>query len=166
MDTKYYLAVNNKQEGPYNLQQLRDMNLDANTLVWYDGLDEWKKLSNLPILSSQLTKTETPPPFDEEKYVIENNTVVPMPTQGVNQFGYININKKTKPNNYLAEAIFSLLFCCPIALIAVYKSLQVNKLYNKGLHDEAKHAAKQARNFALLAVAAGFIIPIISILLS
>ena len=33
MDTKYYLAVNNKQEGPYNLQQLRDMNLDANTLV-------------------------------------------------------------------------------------------------------------------------------------
>ncbi len=164
MDTKYYLAVNNKQEGPYNLQQLRDMNLDANTLVWYDGLDEWKKLSNLPILSSQLTKTETPPPFDEEKYIIENNTVVPMPTQEVNPFGYIN--KKAKPNDYLAEAIFSLLFCCPIALIAVYKSLQVNKLYNKGLHDEAKHAAKQARNLALLAVAAGFIIPIISILLS
>lgn len=164
MDTKYYLAVNNKQEGPYNLQQLRDMNLDANTLVWYDGLDEWKKLSNLPILSAQLTKTETPPPFDEEKYIIENNAVVPMPIQEVNPF--CHINKITKPNNYLAEAIFSLLFCCPIALIAVYKSLQVNKLYNKGLHNEAKQAAKQARNFALLAVAAGFIIPIISILLS
>lgn len=151
MDTKYYLAINNKQEGPYSLQQLRDMNLDANTLVWYDGLDEWKKLENLPILSSQLSKTETPPSFDEEKYNIVNNVVFPMLDKRANPT--IHTECKQQPNNYLAEAIISLLFCNPLALIAIYKSLKVNKLHSKGHIEEANRTAKQARNFAIAAAA-------------
>ncbi len=40
--TQYYLHLNNKQEGPFSLDELKKMSITQETLVWYEGSEEWK----------------------------------------------------------------------------------------------------------------------------
>ncbi len=161
MSTKYYIATNKQSQGPFTLEQLRNMDLCDDTLIWYDGLDEWKKLSKLPILQKQLAHTPEPPVFNEENYT-ENFLNKNQLSDRIDKKSDIN---NFKPNNYLAEAIISILFFWPTALIAIYKAVQVNKLYEKGKHYEAAHTALQARNWIIASLIICLVFIIITILI-
>ena len=150
METKYYLVIDNNTSGPFNLSQLREMNLADDTLIWYDGLGDWKKLADLPILRSRLSEQPTPPSFNATEFAIQNG-FAKQAFQPIDPYS----QQFPRPNNYLAEAIISVLFCFPLAFIAIYKASRVNKLYDEGRHYEALDTATQARNWAIAAVALG-----------
>ncbi|MGJ1198927.1 SPFH domain-containing protein [Sphingobacterium spiritivorum] len=61
----YYVAVNNKQEGPFDMTQLKDMiasgKLTSNMLVWKAGFDNWIAASQTTDLA--LLFQQTPPPI-------------------------------------------------------------------------------------------------------
>ena len=48
----YYLDPTHKQEGPFEfpdfINKVREKHVAKETLVWSEGMDEWKKLSELP----------------------------------------------------------------------------------------------------------------------
>lgn len=54
MEDFFYLVINGKSEGPFTKQQLLNMSLTPDTLVWKKGLPEWVNASQLPELQDIL----------------------------------------------------------------------------------------------------------------
>jgi hypothetical protein len=66
-EKEFYFEIERKQFGPVSLDVLRTKNLTPNSLVWYEGLDNWETIKSIPELSSELFETRTPPslPYDQ-----------------------------------------------------------------------------------------------------
>lgn len=60
------------------------------------------------------------------------------------------INKK--PNNYIYLSLLSLLFFLPLSLIALYFSIQVNKLYEKGDYIKANNSSIYAVTLSITSI--------------
>ncbi|MDK3159189.1 SPFH domain-containing protein [Kamptonema cortianum] len=58
---QWYMAKNNQQLGPFNLNQLSQQGLTADTLVWRAGLAEWQPAVQVPELASILPPPVAPP---------------------------------------------------------------------------------------------------------
>ena len=62
----YMLAVNGQQYGPYNMQQLQQMaqtgQMNAQTLVWCQGMAAWEPAANRPDLASLFAPAAPPMP--------------------------------------------------------------------------------------------------------
>lgn len=39
---KFFVILNNQQEGPYTIAQLAEMGISAETLVWKEGMKDWQ----------------------------------------------------------------------------------------------------------------------------
>jgi TPR repeat protein len=57
----YYYAKNGEKLGPFTLEEMQKKDLDNDTLVWYEGLEDWMKISNDTELSTLIQKI--PPPL-------------------------------------------------------------------------------------------------------
>lgn len=57
------------------------------------------------------------------------------------------------PDNYLALAILSTLFCClPLGVVSIVYSARVNSLWTMGHYDEARRTARKAKKWALASI--------------
>lgn len=80
MTTHYHYSDGQNQFGPFNIDELKTKKISKDTLIWYEGLDNWTKAGDIPELfvlfksiPPPLTSTtKTPPPV--------NTTVNPTPT--------------------------------------------------------------------------------------
>jgi len=69
----YYVELNGQQSDALSFEELKDKNITRDTLVWYEGLDGWKKAGSLDELQQLFKsfpppiKKETPPPV----YIVE-----------------------------------------------------------------------------------------------
>lgn len=66
---QYMVAINGQQYGPYNMLQMQQMaqsrQINANTLVWTQGLPKWVSANTIQELASLFI--ETPPPMPPTK---------------------------------------------------------------------------------------------------
>jgi len=106
---KYYFVKDNQRFGPFSLEEFLEKDFDADALIWFDGLSEWKKFSTFPDLVSQ--KLKYPPP--------------------------LNLNKSYKSKrNFNSKYIISLIILFVISLVAIffiYPKLEARKKYTQGL---------------------------------
>jgi hypothetical protein len=58
---KYFIAINNLKKGPLTLESLRNYNLEKNTLVWKEGLEDWKPAEDFEELQDLFLSI--PPPI-------------------------------------------------------------------------------------------------------
>lgn len=56
----YYLAIQGRQQGPFDKDQLRTQGVRADTLVWTEGMSEWQRADQVPELSDILVGQPTP----------------------------------------------------------------------------------------------------------
>jgi hypothetical protein len=56
---KYFISIKGKKQGPYNLDELKKLNLFNTTLVWKDGMQDWQQAKEIDELKEI---TLTPPP--------------------------------------------------------------------------------------------------------
>lgn len=74
---KYFLHNGKDQEGPFDINDLKVKNINADTPVWFEGISEWTTIKEVPELKSLISK---PPPFikkenkSEQKIHITNQT--------------------------------------------------------------------------------------------
>jgi hypothetical protein len=54
---EYYFADGNQQSGPHALEQLASLGVKPDTLVWHDGMADWKPAGSLPELAALLAST-------------------------------------------------------------------------------------------------------------
>ena len=62
---KYFYSNENQKNGPYSFEELKDENIKNETLIWYEGLEDWTKASNLNEMTPILELI--PPSFSEIK---------------------------------------------------------------------------------------------------
>ncbi|MDE7153960.1 MAG: CD225/dispanin family protein [Muribaculaceae bacterium] len=153
---KYYLFINGETIGPFFLSDLPQHGATPDTYIWYKGLTDWTRIRNIPEIAEALERVQEPQPpiFDPDKF---NNA-------GQQQTPPWD-NLSPRPNNYLAESIVALLFCFPVAAVALYKALKVNKLYDSGEVEKAFAESAAARNWFLAAVGAGLFLALLLFLL-
>ena len=58
---KFFLHDGSQQAGPFDIEQLKSKNLNSDTPIWFEGLDEWTTISKVDELKEIITAT--PPPF-------------------------------------------------------------------------------------------------------
>jgi uncharacterized RDD family membrane protein YckC len=63
--TQYYIVKNEKQNGPYSLNEIVEMNLPEDTLIWAKGLSDWIQIKNLDEYKAYL-----PPPVTASKKAV------------------------------------------------------------------------------------------------
>lgn len=51
----YYINSGSENTGPFTLEELKNLQINKNTLVWYEGMDEWKHAVDLVELASFFT---------------------------------------------------------------------------------------------------------------
>jgi hypothetical protein len=50
----YFIRQDNKPQGPYSIDQLKEMKLNPSVLVWVEGLKQWIKALEIPELQQEL----------------------------------------------------------------------------------------------------------------
>jgi hypothetical protein len=68
---KFYIHKEDKQQGPFSIDELKDLKISRDTMVWYEGADTWKKAIEVDDLKEIFKNT--PPPLQT------NSPVIPPP---------------------------------------------------------------------------------------
>ncbi len=63
---KYFYTKGEIKYGPFSLEELVNQNIGPQTLIWFDGLDDWKEAESFDELKE--TFESSPPPPDTENY--------------------------------------------------------------------------------------------------
>ena len=70
------------------------------------------------------------------------------------------------PDNYLALAIISTIFCClPFGVVSIVYATQVESLYWKGRYEEAVDKSNKARKWAMISAGAAAAIIMLYVLI-
>ena len=62
-NTHYFYLSGDRQMGPFTHDELKNQHINRDTLVWYDGIPDWEKASNIEALRDLFI---TPPPFPKK----------------------------------------------------------------------------------------------------
>lgn len=92
MEKKYYYLSGKERKGPFSIEELKTKEFTKETFIWCKGMDEWKKLKEIPRLLETIGEEAIPPPPPIEEVT---KTEVS---------GEINVSNKKEPNPTL-EAI-------------------------------------------------------------
>ncbi len=73
IEAKYYIIINEQQQGPYSLNELRKFQITEKTMAWADGYADWIEVGEIEELKSIFVKS-TPPPFSQKKEASASST--------------------------------------------------------------------------------------------
>ena len=62
-NTHYFYLLGDQQMGPFTHDELKNQHINRDTLVWYDGIPDWEKASNIEALRDVFV---TPPPIPKK----------------------------------------------------------------------------------------------------
>lgn len=114
---KYYLHDGKEQLGPFSMEELKQNSLTRDTLVWAEGMEDWKKAGEIEDLKAIFSATPPPLPKNSGE---ENKIDAKIPNQ-----------KKSPKKNVI---IFSVL---GLALIAVFTALYT-KVKNDAINESLR----------------------------
>jgi uncharacterized RDD family membrane protein YckC len=77
---QYYLVENGKQTGPFSFEDLKGKTLTSESLIWFEGLEKWKKADSIEELKELFNQ---PPPITEIEDE-QNVSIPPIPTSDEN----------------------------------------------------------------------------------
>ena len=136
-DMDYYIIKDNRRQGPYSIEYLRETGLTQDTKVWREGLDGWTVAADVAELA-EFALPAAPPPVDAPQDSKAAATRPPM------------------PKTWLAESIVVTLLCCIVfGVIAIVYSSQVESNYLQGNYEMAEYKSRQARNMVFWGIGIG-----------
>jgi uncharacterized RDD family membrane protein YckC len=74
----FYLVESGRQAGPFSFSDLKLKKIEPDTLIWYEGLEKWKKAKEIPELSTLFRKM--PPPIDKVDDESPETRIPPIPS--------------------------------------------------------------------------------------
>ncbi|MBR5653195.1 MAG: DUF4339 domain-containing protein [Prevotella sp.] len=78
---RFYVVLNDEQQGPYTIEQLQKMGLDSDMLVWKAGMADWTPAGEVDVLRNIVRPPVPEPPAE----IPEEPAVVPPPAPSVVQ---------------------------------------------------------------------------------
>lgn len=64
---QYHILINYIQKGPFTIDELKNIELNKSTLIWYKELEDWTELQNIEELKSIVSQTPPPIPKKADK---------------------------------------------------------------------------------------------------
>lgn len=61
---KYFIHNVETENGPFDIEQLKTMQIKSETPIWYEGLQNWTIAGNVDELKSIIVSSSTPPKFE------------------------------------------------------------------------------------------------------
>lgn len=154
---KYYIVVDGKPAGPFDIAQLAEQGIKGKDLVWKEGLSEWVAAETIDELQAVLygaqQTTSTPPSINTDSETVPPTPPVPPISQPSNtQFTYQPSQPMGfPPKNWLVESILVTLFCClPFGIIGIIKASTVSSLWASGRVEESQKASSEAKKWTLI----------------
>ena len=151
----YYLTPQNEQRGPVDASQLSTYGVNANTMVWTEGMPQWAPASQVPELRPFLAPAvpqPAPPPTPQPAYAAPQQSAPQTATQ--------------KPGNNMALAVLTTVLCClPLGIVSIVYAQKVDGLYFAGDYAGALEASKNARKWAIISMIAGIAVGILYFLI-
>lgn len=137
---KYYLYINNEQQGPFNIEELKNKKINRNTKVWFEGLEDWKNAEDIDELKSIVASIpppikiiSSPPPFNKNTSKSSENKI----------FG---LSRKTF---LIVLGLIVVVFVITITTIQDYRKDKIEvgnketEIYNKQVEIQNEEIAKQ-----------------------
>ena len=155
----WYYSENNQQLGPVSeddlKQKARSGGLKPTTLVWKDGMSDWKPIADLPELAiaiqSAPVATSTvlgPPAAVTNPYAAPQASVVQRPAAQMSSTApYIN------SGGILAFAIVSTVMCCPpFGIPGIVYAAKINGQMSAGDYMGAQESARKAKMWSWIGI--------------
>ncbi len=70
---KFFLIVNGDSQGPYSIDELKNLNIKSVDWIWHEGLDNWIQAGEIEELKSIFHKI-TPPPFPKSEPNVDSSS--------------------------------------------------------------------------------------------
>ena len=146
---KYFIAVNGQQQGPFEVSELQAQGITPTTLVWTEGMSEWKPANTVAELAPLFAGTVRP--------------VMGQPLQQqANPWAQPQAGVPMQPKTWLVESILVTIFCClPLGIVGIIKAANVSSLYNAGRYQEAVQSSKEAGKWTKRGLWIGLIVSIL-----
>lgn len=123
MDKKDFFYANGKEQiGPISFEELKKLNLDGSTLIWYDGLNEWTKINSIPEIYDILEKKKSPPPLPNKEEII-NKTEISGEVKIIKEKNKNEILEPIKPTPKILQRLLIWTGINSLALITSYAEI-------------------------------------------
>lgn len=116
MSQQYYIAVNGQQTGPFTIEDLKTKNIQRDTLVWTEGLDNWTKAEYIPLIKEVLRATPPLLPKTETNTTSQQVPPPPTPTQPISNDKYFGFDLARRRERLFATIIEAIIITVPILL--------------------------------------------------
>ncbi len=152
----YYIIKDGAQQGPFGVEQLKQLALTRETFVWTPGMQEWQKAGDLPELSFIFGV-----PQEEESAFGSYAMPEQRPPHAYNSGRpYDNMNPApVQHTNWLpwaiAATVAGALFSCIgliFGIIGITNASKANRLYMEGVVDSAESANSTAKIMTIIAI--------------
>ena len=139
----FFLFIDNEQQGPFNLEELKTKIITRTTKVWFEGLEDWKNADEIEELKSLFVSVPppiktfpTPPPIKKALPEIEVEE----------EDKILGVRKKTF---FISVGIFVLLLSLTFKMMQSFQKDKIEKgnketeIYNEQLKIQNEEIAKQ-----------------------
>ena len=124
---EYFFLKGKDQNGPFTVEQLADKGLTSESLIWTEGMENWKKLKDIPELIQALKPKSVPPPPPSDKDESISKTEVS---------GQLKVTTEKTPNATLEaikpsrQTLTWLIAWCGFHLFALLMSYSQIEIFN------------------------------------
>lgn len=178
---QYWINHNGVQSGPVDLDALKEMGLTSAAYVWHEGLDDWKKITQLPELQGlyeMVGEPVTPTDNQGAPSAVREEPVTGQPymserqpgttdTRWQPQYGAVQpgSDEPCPPTNLVWAIISTVLCCLPTGIVAIIYALKVSNKYREGDIEGAKRASETGAWWCIATIILGLICqPFVSML--
>ena len=149
---KYYIAVNNQPQGPFEINELAQKGITPDTLLWCEGMSNWLPAKNIAEVNSAIFNSSIPPIYNALKFNSQQQEP-PTPPMVPSTSPMM-----PKPKTWLVESILCTVFCCQIfGIIAIIMSALAESAWSRKDYAETEAKAKQARTWVLVSFIIGIL---------
>jgi len=117
MNQQFYIVTNGQQAGPFTIDDLKAKNIQRDTLVWTEGIDNWTKAEHIPLLKEVLRATPPPLPNAETKTTSQQVPPPPTPTPPVSNDKYFGYELARRRERLFATTIEGIIIIVPFLLL-------------------------------------------------
>ncbi len=149
---KYFYTDGKEKFGPFTFEELKEKEISRETLIWFEGLNEWKSAGEISELKDIFTIL--PPPVKNET-INKNNTME-------NQ----NLNQNQPPKTWLLESILVTILCClPFGIVGIVNASKVESKFYAGDIEGANRASQEAGKWTKIGFWVGLAVGIIYLII-
>ena len=140
MNRYFYIDSEGKQKGTYTLDDLRNEPIRKETMVWTQGMPEWKRayevveMQHLFDVSSTTDKQFVNPPIQPAHQATSNQDIPVMPKSWMVESILVTILPFVLCGNVLSL----------LGIAAIVNASKVEPLYHQGLFSQANEASSNA----------------------